>query len=336
MSENSPRITIGIPVFNGESFLAETLDSLLNQTFSDFEIAISDNASTDRTEQICRAYAARDPRIRYYRSDINRGAAWNHNRVFELAHGEFFKWNSADDLCAPEFLARCVAALDQDPSAVMAISLAIEIDERGKPLESVSVPGLTLLPVIPRNAPAHIRFRQTIRIHHLCIAIYSLFRSRILRQTELIGGYTDSDRVLLAQLTLFGHCVIVPELLLFNRDHRGRFTRAYQADFDGWRERNTWFDPSNAGRRQYPHWRKFLKLGNTISRSTLHGRERLLCYGELFQWLLDKANRENLYWEATYYPRGYVVRHFPWAKVVWNWLCAKSTWYGGEKHARQR
>ena len=117
VSQGRPRVTLGVPVFNGGPFLPETLDSLLNQTFSDLEVVISDNASTDRTEEICRAYAARDPRVRYYRNDVNRGAAWNHNRVFELARGEFFKWSAADDLCAPEFLTLCVAALDRDPAA---------------------------------------------------------------------------------------------------------------------------------------------------------------------------------------------------------------------------
>ena len=96
-----PRVSVGIPVFNGERFLAETIESILAQTFKDFEIVISDNASTDRTEEICRSYAARDPRIRYNRNDTNRGAAWNHNRVFELARGEYFKWQSHDDFCAP-------------------------------------------------------------------------------------------------------------------------------------------------------------------------------------------------------------------------------------------
>jgi glycosyltransferase involved in cell wall biosynthesis len=82
VSQGRPRVSIGVPVFNGERFLAETLDSLLNQTFSDLEVVISDNASTDQTEEICRAYAAHDARIRYYRNDVNRRAAWNHNRVF--------------------------------------------------------------------------------------------------------------------------------------------------------------------------------------------------------------------------------------------------------------
>ena len=83
-------VSIGVPVYNGENHLAAALDSFLRQTYEDFEVVVSDNGSTDRTEQIARDYAARDPRIRYYRSDINFGAAWNFNRVVELAQGEVF------------------------------------------------------------------------------------------------------------------------------------------------------------------------------------------------------------------------------------------------------
>ena len=333
MSEGSPRVTIGVPVFNGESFLAETLDSLLNQTFSDFEIVISDNASTDQTEQICREYAARDPRIRYYRSDLNRGAALNHNRVFELATGEYFKWNSADDICAPEFLARCVAALDGDPTAVMAVSEAVEIDQHGTRLASVSVPGQTLLAVVPPAAPAHVRFRQNIRIDHLCLTIYSLIRSDVLRQTDRIGGYTDSDRVLLAHLALFGKCVVIPALLLFNRDHPGRFTRVYRGDFDGWRERTNWFNPANAERKQFPYWQKLFKLWKVISGSPLNRRERLRCRWVLVRWALQKDNMWSLYHDATCYPRAYVVRRFPKAKKFWNWLWRKRNVVGPVRNA---
>ena len=320
MSQDCPRVTVGVPVFNGEPFLAETLESLLSQTFSDLEIVISDNASTDRTEQICRTYGARDPRIRYYRSDTNRGAAWNHNRVFELARGEYFKWNSADDLCAPEFLARCVAALDRNPAAVMAVSDAVEIDEGGKPLKSVSVPGQRLLPVVPLGVPAHERFREIIRLDHLCISIYSLIRSDILRHTDLIGGYADSDRVLLAHLALFGSCVAVPGVLLFNRDHAGRFTRVYRGDFEGWRERTTWFDPSYTKRKHLPFWRKLLELSRVILRNPLKWQERLRCYWVMVRWLLQRDNMLCLYRDATHYPRKYVVRRFPRTKVAWNWL----------------
>jgi glycosyltransferase involved in cell wall biosynthesis len=92
LGRDKPRLSIGMPVFNGEKYLKEALDSILAQTYSDFELLISDNASTDRTEQICREYAAKDRRIRYYRNEKNIGAPKNFNRVFELSSGKYFRW----------------------------------------------------------------------------------------------------------------------------------------------------------------------------------------------------------------------------------------------------
>src|SRR5271169_3585983 len=109
----APRVTIGVPVYNGEKYLPQCLDSLLGQTYHDMEILICDNASMDRTEQICRDYSARDSRIRYVRNPINIGLGGNFRRVLELARGEFFKAAAADDWCGPEFIAQCVAALDR-------------------------------------------------------------------------------------------------------------------------------------------------------------------------------------------------------------------------------
>jgi GT2 family glycosyltransferase len=125
----APRVSIGMPLYNAERYLAGTLESILGQTFCDLEVVISDNGSTDRTEQICRQYASRDNRIRYYRNEVNRGAAWNYNHVFELARGEYFKWASYDDLLAPKFLEHCVASLDQDPSAALAFTQFLDDDE---------------------------------------------------------------------------------------------------------------------------------------------------------------------------------------------------------------
>ncbi|MBS0016773.1 MAG: glycosyltransferase family 2 protein, partial [Arthrospira sp. SH-MAG29] len=131
-----PRVSIGLPVYNGENFIQETLDCLLSQTFDDFELIICDNASTDRTEEICRDYAARDKRIRYYRHPENLGAAKNYNRTFELSTAEYFKWAAHDDLYAPEFLERCVEALDTHPSTVLCYPQEYWIDEQGNPLKS--------------------------------------------------------------------------------------------------------------------------------------------------------------------------------------------------------
>jgi len=131
MAYVKPRVSIGVPVYNGESYLACALDSMLGQTYGDFELIISDNASTDRTPEICRQYAARDPRVRYLREEQNRGLAWNFNRVVEVSRGDYFKWAAYDDVCAPSFLARTVEVLDNDPHVILATSVAALIDAQG-------------------------------------------------------------------------------------------------------------------------------------------------------------------------------------------------------------
>src|SRR5262245_57216615 len=97
-STEVPRVSIGLPVYNGAKYLAEAIDSLLEQTFSDFELIISDNGSTDATPAICEEYAAKDGRIRFLRQEINRGLAWNWNCVLEESRGAYFKWAACDDL----------------------------------------------------------------------------------------------------------------------------------------------------------------------------------------------------------------------------------------------
>src|SRR5438874_8869169 len=128
---STPLLSVGLFVYNGERFLEETLHSILNQTFTDFELIISDNASTDRTGEIAEAYAEHDDRIRYYRSEKNMGAGWNVRRVYELATGKYFKQAAADDLVEPDFLRRCVEILESDPDYVVAYPTTKEVDENG-------------------------------------------------------------------------------------------------------------------------------------------------------------------------------------------------------------
>jgi Glycosyltransferases involved in cell wall biogenesis len=134
VSIQDPKVSIGLPVFNGEKYLREAIDSILAQTFTDFELIISDNASTDRTEEICKEYEAKDPRVRYYRNELNLGAAPNYNRLVELSRGEYFKWACHDDLCAPEFLEKCVEILEQNSPIILCYTRTLIIDENGKPI----------------------------------------------------------------------------------------------------------------------------------------------------------------------------------------------------------
>lgn len=110
--ERRPRVSIGLPVYNGDRHLREALGSLLSQSFIDFEIVLSDNASSDGTEMICRDYAERDSRIRYFRQDENIGATANFNFVLNESSSDYFMWAAHDDVWESDFLAEMVAILD--------------------------------------------------------------------------------------------------------------------------------------------------------------------------------------------------------------------------------
>jgi glycosyltransferase involved in cell wall biosynthesis len=129
--ELAPRLSIGLPVYNGQKYLSESLDALLGKSYTNFELVISENASTDSTEEICRRYAAMNSRIRYIRQARNIGAAPNHNVVFQESRGELFKWASHDDLYGRDLLARCVEVLDERPDVVPAHAYKAVIDQAG-------------------------------------------------------------------------------------------------------------------------------------------------------------------------------------------------------------
>jgi glycosyltransferase involved in cell wall biosynthesis len=276
-----PTVSIGLPVYNGEKFLSQALDSILSQTYSDFELIISDNGSTDRTKDISRAYAARDKRIRYARNETNRGAAWNFNNVFELSVGKYFKWAAHDDVCAPEFIERCVEVLSRDPSVVLCHSEIAAIDEAGTIIADHrhnSVGGYRYLSNTACSEP-HARFADLIDLLHPCIDIFGVIRADALRRTTLISPYPGSDRTLLVQLGLLGKFQRVPLLLFFSREHRDRSIRRMRLV-----DRMQWFDTAKSNRLVFPHWRCLIGFVTSIQRTQLRFRERALCYVHLFQW----------------------------------------------------
>src|SRR3954463_12928543 len=127
MTSQIPLVSIGLPVYNGEHFIAAALDSLLAQDYAPIELIISDNASTDRTPEICREYAANDPRVRYYRISTNVGVIKNFNRVFERSTGDYFMWAGDHDLRAPTYVSRCMEIMTADPSVVLCCTQTVRV-----------------------------------------------------------------------------------------------------------------------------------------------------------------------------------------------------------------
>lgn len=276
MAGSVPLVSIGLPVYNGERYLEAAIDSLLAQTFTDFELIISDNASTDRTEAIGRAYAARDPRVRYFRNEHNIGAGPNYNRVFALAAGRYFKWAAHDDVCAPDFLARCVAALEADPAVVLAYPRTTHIDEQGQVTGTYDVAFAT-----DSDRPA-VRFHDLILINHWCFQIFGVIRADVLRRTPLIGSFAASDRTLLARLGLLGRFHEVPEHLFLRRRHPEQLT-AVPARY--LHLHTSWYDPNKRGQITFPQWRILAEYLDAVRAAPLEARERLACYRLLAAWL---------------------------------------------------
>jgi glycosyltransferase involved in cell wall biosynthesis len=279
---NNPYVSIGMPVYNGEQYLREALDSILAQTFTDFELIISDNASTDNTEAICREYADRDKRIRYYRNSENIGAARNYNRTFELSTGKYFKWAAHDDLIASEFLERCVAILDSQPSVVLCYTREICIDEEGNHLRKRG----NLLNI--RSSKPHERFKQyhdlwSSRGFTYANQCFALIRSSELAKTPLIGSYVWSELALGAELLLLGEFYEVPEYLFFFRCHEKTSRATKQSS--GYRQLAIWFDPRNRKGIILPQWRLFFQYLLSIKRVPMNWQEKVQCYGQMGRWL---------------------------------------------------
>ncbi len=272
MNHGAPHVSIGLPVYNGERYLAQSIDSILAQTYRDFELIISDNCSTDATEEICRAYAARDPRIRYYRNERNLGPTWNFNHTFELARGEYFKWGSHDDVCAPELLERCVAALDSMPDVVLAYARMTLIDDNSQVIERYDEVQRTYL-----ERP-HQRFYELNRTAHRCPQMFGVFRSSILGMTPLIGNYTSSDVTLLAWLGLLGRFYEVPEYLFFCRYHQHHSMHLSR------HQRAQWAEPANVGRIVFPEWRLFYELIHCALTAPVPWPERARCALYMMCW----------------------------------------------------
>lgn len=300
-----PRLSIGLPVYNGEAYLAQSIEALLGQSYPDFELIISDNASTDSTGSICQSYARQDSRVRYIRQRANIGLSPNHNFVLEQARGEFFKWAASDDLYGRDLMKRCVAALDERPDVILAHAYEAAIDEAGTVTQAMDYPLATDSPRPPERfraillgssglfdstdpaAPGLVRMDNNGMLR--ACDEYGVIRTAVMRKIAPLGSYHHSDRIVVCELALHGPFYIVPEWLYFRRDTADRtYNQSPKL-----RHRCEVMDPARRNRLRHPTARLvaeyFLGYAGAIQRAPIPAADRRACYRHLAWWIQDRA-----------------------------------------------
>ncbi|NOV97439.1 glycosyltransferase [Isoptericola halotolerans] len=221
-----PVVTVGVPVWNGERYLAEALTALRDQDLADVQVVVSDNGSTDDTLEIARSFAATDDRFTVLHSDTNRGVTWNFNRVLAAAQAPLFMWNAADDVVRPGHLAQCRAALDRHPEATIAFSRVVLIGADGERLGERDDVDLDFLGVGPPERLHRFFVRQAYQV----IGYGGVIRTEVLRS---MGGHPDfygGDMALAVRMALRAPWVQVPEQLYWARNHEEQTNKLQAAD----------------------------------------------------------------------------------------------------------
>lgn len=279
-ARNDIKVTVGLPVYNGERYLEDTLKTVLNQTYPDFRLIIADNASTDKTEDICRHYASRDERIHYIRNPVNLGASKNYSCCFEPARTPYFRWQNADDPIEPTLIERCVEVLDDNPDVVLAYGQTRIIDEHGQLLshyqDNLNLPD-------PSAAQRFIDCVTKIRLQNV---MYGLIRRDALTHTALLGNYVASDLNLVAEIALYGKFREIP-VHLFNRRMHPQASSWDRSDSE--RQRNFW-DPAKR-KLILQTWRSIYEYYKAVARAPIPLSEKRRISYFLLKWA---------YWRKTY------------------------------------
>lgn len=232
MTAEGPRLSIGVPVYNGEDYIREAIESHLEQDFGDFELVVSDNCSTDATADIVNEIASSDKRVIYSCNDDNVGGPANFNRLFRLTSGELFRWAAADDRIEPGYLKNVIAMLDDDPSVVIGHSDTLLIDPKSEPMlvmDQGYLGGDGYLEAIKLEPPEgdnrfqsdlpHHRVDAIVNNNHRNFYIFGIMRRAVMMQTRLHGLFYGGDRTLLVEMAMRGKFQKVPEPLFGSRSH---------------------------------------------------------------------------------------------------------------------
>lgn len=225
-----PKISVGLPVYNGEKFLQKKIDSLLKQTNKDFELIISDNASTDSTPTICQEYALKDKRIRYFRQGKNMGAIQNFKFVLQEAKSNYFAWTAADDIILPEFFEKNIKILDSRKNVVCSISQVEHYGERTESLKPKSNDSLltrlekkikrhyNYIVVYPASGSYEKKLRCCLKRREGFQIFYGVYRTDALRKSMISDHITGFDWLTILNVLKYGDFHVIEEILMLRYD----------------------------------------------------------------------------------------------------------------------
>jgi hypothetical protein len=277
---STPRVTVGMPVYNAAKWLGASIESILEQTWQDLELVISDNASTDGSFEIAQDYAKKDERIRVYRNRVNVGVNRNYSMLVAHARGEYFKWASSSDLCERTFIEKCVAVLDVYSDIGLCYprtKLFVHDPERGDEYHV----GVQTLDDDPLT-----RFRHVLEHIALNNAINGVIRMTVLRPTGLVRPHYSSDITLVAEVALRSKIFELPEVLFFRRFEQSTST-ALQ---DPKRTRQFHFPTPSFG-MLFQGWRRCWGYLSAVAHADLTLSQRLRAFGYVIKRIYS-AHRE--------------------------------------------
>lgn len=295
----TPRVGIGMPVYNCAPYIGQAIESHLAQTFGDFELVITDNQSTDGTEEVCRRYVSLDRRVRYLKNEANLGGPGNFRRAFRHCRGEYHKWSTADDWWGPTFLAQALEILDRDSETVVVYPRTVMVDDAGHETGRYD-DALHLRDDRPSQ-----RFIQLYNTVTLCHAHLGLIRRDVMARTALIGRELASDIRFLAELSLYGKFHVLPEYLFYRRFHQTS-SSWNRTDLE---RQTAYYAPRGSGFR-FHTWRRYGALLRAVARAPIAPGEKL----RLLRYLggLMKRQRGRLLREVARLgkadPRGLYIR----------------------------
>jgi len=262
--ESNPRVSIGLPLFNGEKWIRPTIESVLAQDYRDLELVISDNASTDASAEICREYRQDDARIKYFRNEHNVGVSNNFNLAFERARGEFFKWTSCSDLIDRSFVSRCLPVLESQSDVALVFPrtrlFRAELDDGQDYVERFD---------LDDHDPV-VRFARYTLQAGLNNIMHGLIRSSMLRKTQMYRKFIGADYNMIADLILRGRAVHLPDVLHFRRMDDETFSARYSAI-----ELKRLYEPSRPGKMSFQIWRRAINYVPVALHAPLPWRIRL-------------------------------------------------------------